>query len=162
MNDFYTEQLVKKKTSITDILAKIGLIALTGLSIFFVFLFPMVIIVPIIMIVVDVFMFKKMDVEYEYLYVNGDLDIDKIMSKSKRKRMLSVHVNEMEIIAPSGANELQAYRDTKPFNFSSLETGCKTYELITIEKGIKKRIIFEPNPTILEGMRMIAPRKVII
>lgn len=162
MNDFYTEQLVKRKTTGTSILAKIGLILLTMLSFVLLLRVPFAIIVVVGMIVLDVYLFRGMDLEYEYLYVNGELDIDKIMAKSRRKRVFSTNIEELELLAPSGASELRLLKAQKTFNYSTLVQGNKTYELIVTQKGQKVKIIFEPNEAILEGFKMLAPRKVII
>ena len=97
MGDFYTEQLVKKKTDGKDIAMKILLIVLTVISFFIAFLMPLLILVPILFVVADVFLFRRMDVEYEYIYINGDLDIGKVMHKERRKHMLSVNVKDVEL-----------------------------------------------------------------
>ena len=94
MDDFYTEQLIKKQADSKDTLKKVGLIALTVVSVLLVFVIPVGIILPVVMIVIDVLMFRNLNVEYEYVFVNGDLDIDKIMNKARRKRMFSVDVRE--------------------------------------------------------------------
>ena len=80
MDDFYTEQLIKKQADSKDTLKKVGLIALTVVSVLLVFVIPVGIILPVVMIVIDVLMFRNLNVEYEYVFVNGDLDIDKIMN----------------------------------------------------------------------------------
>lgn len=162
MSDFYTEQLVKRKAAPADMAKKAGLIVLTAVSVLAVFLIPFGIIVPVIMIVLDVFLFKRFNVEYEYLYVNGDLDVDKIMSKEKRKKVFSMNINELEVLAPTGDPELRPFQNVKAVNYSTLETDHKTYEMVIVQNGQKSRIIFEPNATIVEGMRMLAPRKVTI
>ena len=100
MDDFYTEQLIKKQADSKDTLKKVGLIALTVVSVLLVFVIPVGIILPVVMIVIDVLMFRNLNVEYEYVFVNGDLDIDKIMNKSRRKRMFSVYADQMELLAP--------------------------------------------------------------
>ena len=102
MDDFYTEQLIKKQADSKDTLKKVGLIALTVVSVLLVFVIPVGIILPVVMIVIDVLMFRNLNVEYEYVFVNGDLDIDKIMNKARRKRMFSVDADQMELLAPSG------------------------------------------------------------
>ena len=86
MNDFYTEQLVKKQTDMKDILIKAILVSLTIVSFVVILMYPIGLILPILMIVLDVFMFRRLNVEYEYLFLNGDLDIDKIMNKSAVQR----------------------------------------------------------------------------
>ena len=162
MGDYYTEQLVKRKTAGSVMLAKIALIALTVFSATLVFMMPLFIIAPVIMVCIDIFVFRNMDVEFEYLFVNGNLDIDKIMSKAKRKKIFEMTVNDLEILAPVGASELRQYQGLKVINYSSCEAGAKLYEMIVIQKGSKKRIIFEPNSVILDGLRLMAPRKVFL
>lgn len=161
MGDFYTEQLVKKRTTMKDTFIKALMVALTIVAVLTVFLFPFGMILPVIFIVADVFIFRRLDVEYEYLYLNGDLDIDKIMHKEKRKHVFSANVNEMEVLAPSGSPELHAHREAKTLDFSTGNQGVKTYEMVVVSSGQKKRIIFEPNEAIVEGVRLLAPRKVV-
>lgn len=161
MNDFYTEQLVKRDTPKWAFPVKILMILLAVLSIGLVVLIPFAIIVPVALGILAFFLFKEMDVEYEYLYINGTLDIDKIMSKSKRKKVFEMSVNDLELIAPEGAAELRPYQGIKATDYSSGEMRTKKYEMILVQNGNKKRVIFEPNQIIIDGMRMLAPRKVI-
>lgn len=161
MSDFYTEQLVKKRPDAKDLAVKAGLILLTVIAFLIVLMFPIGIILPILAIVLDVVMFRRLNVEYEYLYVNGDLDVDKIMSRSKRKRMFSMNVSEMEILAPADAPELRQYQNAKTLDFSSGTGQAKLYTLVVADHGELKKVIFEPNETIVEGLFVLAPRKVI-
>lgn len=161
MDDFYTEQLIKKQTDAKDILKKVGLIALTVLSVLLVFVIPVGIILPVVMIVIDVLMFRNLNVEYEYVFVNGDLDIDKIMNKARRKRMFSVDADQMELLAPAGAVELMQYKKIKTYDYTSGKENAEIYVLIASNKGEKCKILFEPNETIVEGFFVKAPRKVI-
>lgn len=162
MSDFYTEQLVKRKTTGGTVLAKAGLIALTVVAAALIPVLPFGIIIAAAMVALDIFMFRGMDLEYEYLYVNGDLDIDKVMAKSKRKRIFSTNIEELELLAPTGSSELRLIQVQKTYNYSTMVQGNQTYELIVIQKGQKVKVIFEPNETILNGFQMLAPRKVII
>ena len=158
MGDFYTEQLVKRQKASSTTLIKAILIILTVLSVVLIFMIPFGIIGPVITL--DVFLFRSMDVEYEYLFVNGSLDIDKIMAKSRRKNMFSMEMTDLEMMAPSGSPELRPYQGLKGTDYSSGMPGADTYELIVVNNGEKKKIIFEPNKTVCEGMKMLAPRKV--
>ena len=58
MNDFYTEQLVKKKTTGSSIMIKVLMILLTIVSFAAILFIPFGIILPVIMITVDVFVFR--------------------------------------------------------------------------------------------------------
>ena len=66
------------------------------------------------------------------------------------------------MIAPQGAPELRPFANLKAKDFSSNCQDHKKYEMILVSEGEKHRVIFEPNKTILDGIRMIAPRKVIM
>lgn len=160
MNDIYTEQLIKKQSSGRDKGIKIILIVLT------LYVFTMIMRNPLwglgilIMIAVDIWVFRSLDVEYEYLYINGNLDIDKIMSKSRRKKVFEMEITDLEVMAPEGEAELKLYQNLKVLDFSSGCLNGKRYEMVITQKGEKKRIVFEPNDVIVDGMRMLAPRKV--
>ena len=162
MSDFYTEQLVKRKTPMSSILLGVLLVLVTIASVRLIFMFPFAIIVPVVLIAVDVFVFKCMNVEYEYLYVNGSLDIDKIMSKSRRKKIMEMEIADLEVMAPKGAAELRQYQSVKAKNYSSRTSDDNVYEMVISRRGVKERIIFEPNDVIVDGMKMLAPRKVFV
>ena len=162
MSDFYTEQLVKQKTKAKSTVIMAGMIAVTVLSFILVVLIPYGIIAPLVLIVVDTQVAKRLNLEFEYLYVNGDLDIDKIMAKSRRKRIFSTNVREIEVVAPKGSVEVHQYQNLKAKDYSSNQEGNSIYEMIVIRNGEKIRVFFEPNKTILDGIKMMAPRKVFV
>ena len=161
MNDFYTEQMVKKQPDMKDMLTKAVLVAVTIVSFLIVLMFPIGLILPIAMIVLDVFMFRRLNVEYEYLFLNGDLDIDKIMNKAKRKKVFSVNVGDLELMAPFDAVELRQYQNARTYDYSSGNKQAKRYVLVVSGSGELKKVIIEPNGTIIEGFYMMAPRKVL-
>ena len=168
MRDFMTEQLVQRKTIATDILIKIGLIFGTIISFFFFISSPssfMSVIATILFIAfvcVDVYLFPRLNVEFEYTYFEGTLDIAKIMNKQARKEMFSTDIKEdMEIIAPTDSPELQYHQVEKILDFSTRIPENKTYTMVTLYKGQKVKMIFEPNEKMLNSMRDTVPRKVI-
>ncbi len=162
MSDFYTEQLVKKKTTGASIILKILMIVLTVASFYIMLFIPFGIILPVGLIVADFFVFRGQKLEYEYLYVNGDLDIDKIIGQAKRKRVFSASISELEMLAPENSEEINRIQVNKTLNFSSFVAEHKKYALVVLQNGQKVKVIFEPNNTILEGYKMLAPRKVVI
>ena len=42
-----------------------------------------------------------------------------------------------------------------------MEPDHKTYTMVVVKNGQKEKIIFEPNQTILDGMRMLAPKVIL-
>ena len=162
MSDFYTEQLVKRQTPAASRILQGVLILLTACSVCLAFFMPAAVLLILVMGTADFFVFRRLNVEYEYLYVNGTLEVDKIMSRSKRKHVFEMALSDLEILAPAGSPELRQYQGIRPADFSSGLADAGRYEMIILKDGMKTRIIFEPNASILEGMKMMAPRKVLI
>ncbi len=162
MNDSYVEVLIKQKTSKETSMKKVLLIV--GMIICAILIIAVSALAAIWLLAIFglVYLWKRLSmVEFEYIYYNGEMDIDKIMGMQSRKRVLSVSAKEMELLAPTGSPELRPYEKCKVYDCSS-NTGKKTYEIVAEVKNQNARIIFEPNDTILQGMRMYAPRKVIL
>lgn len=161
MGDFYSEKLVKRKSTGKDILIKCMMILLTILAVFLIFVIPFGIVLIPIMIALDIFIFRSLDVEYEYQYINGDFDVDKIMHKARRKNVFVANIRDLEILAPKGASELRSFGNASTYDYTS---GCEdhaVYEMIFNENGVVKRVLFEPDEKMLEGIWMQSPRKVI-
>ena len=166
MTEFMTEQLVKRRETLKNKLIK-ALIVAVAISLFVIF-FPILLAIPalffvwIFIIVLVMYLFQRMNVEFEYVYFNGDLDIDKIVNKQSRKSMFKTNIKEdMDFMAPTGAPELYQYQNLKKLDFSTKTPENKTYTMITLHKGQKVQVIFEPNEEILKGIRDWAPRKII-
>ena len=160
MNEFLTEQLVKRSNTVATTLKKAGLIAITVLSVFLGFIYPLLIWLTVILVFVDIFLIKRMNVEFEYVYFNGDLDIDKIMNMQSRKKMFSTNIKEIEVVAPSGSVELHPYQRTKTLDYSTQNPDDKVFEMVTMYKGETVKVLFNPNEKILNEMKNMAPRKV--
>lgn len=162
MNEFYTEQLVKQKATLSTMIKKSAVVVFV-IVMFLVALLISLAAIPLFIgaVALAVFLWKRFNLEFEYLYYNGDLDIDKIMGMQKRKRVFSANVKIMEVIAPSGSFELQQYQNLKKYDCST-NSGNKTYEMVIPHKGQKVRVIFEPNEKILQDLRRWEPRKVIL
>ena len=161
MNEYMTEQLIKRKTTVKDTAIKFGLIALTALSLLFsgniIFMLLFV-----VLLIVDYYVLRRMDVEYEYPCFGGELDVAKVMNKQFRKEVFTTNVKEdMELIAPSDHADLKYHQVEKTFDFSSKISEHKTYTMVTLYKGQKVKVIIEPNEKLLNNLRDTAPRKVI-
>lgn len=162
MSDFYTEQLVKKKKTGSSFLVRALMIVLTIASFYVMLFIPFGIILPVGLIVADFFLFRGQNLEFEYLYVNGELDIDKIIGQAKRKRVFSASISDLEMLAPADSDEINRIQVSKTLDFSTFIPEHKKYALVVLQNGAKVKVIFEPNETILEGYKMLAPRKVVI
>ncbi len=162
MSDYMTEQLVKRETTIKDIAIKTMMIFFTVLAGMLMLITTFGTIILMVMIFVDMFVFKRLDLEYEYTYFDGNLDIAKIMSKQSRKELFTTDIKEkMEMLAPTGNQEVERYRVEKVLDYSSRNKERKTYTMVTTHKEQKVKVIFEPNEKMLNSIRDVAPRKVI-
>ena len=161
MNEFYAEQLVKKKAGMKELLMKVLLVLMILVAVFLSLTFTFGFFIALAIIVAAVVLYQRLDVEYEYMYYNDEMDIDAIYHKAKRKRVFSVNVSDMEILAPIDAVELRQYQKAKTYDYSSGTGNAKLYAMVVAKDGQKTKIVFEPKQEIVEGLFLRAPRKVI-
>ncbi|MFI3207855.1 MAG: DUF6106 family protein [Eubacteriales bacterium] len=163
MSEFYVEQLVPRKAAVGKItLIKNLCIAMTVLSVIGMFFVAILLYVAIILFVVDFFLMKQDNIEYEYLYLKGELDIDKVIAKQKRKHAYSLSMNDVIVVAQMDSGEVRPFQGVKTQDFSSGIYGPKVYKVILSKDNQNVAILIEPNEAILNGMKMVAPRKVFI
>ncbi|NLP45728.1 MAG: hypothetical protein GX347_01630 [Epulopiscium sp.] len=163
MASIFKEQLVKKEKNSKDTLMKFGIIVGAIIIIMIAN-----VLIPTIGLFITLgvgygayWLFQRFNVEYEYIFTNGELDIDQIFNKSRRKRALTVNVKQFEIMAhiedPMHIHEWE--RAQKVLDYSSGKTHDHTYSAIFTQEGQTVQLIFEPNDTILEGIRCYIPRQ---
>ena len=161
MGENYTEQLVRQNATSQTKLKRLALIAVLSVMVTATIAIPMLFTLTFAYVLFLIYIWKRFNLEYEYIYYNGDIDIDVIKGMTKRKRMFSVNVKTLEVMAPTGHIELQQFSNLKTYDCST-NTGNKTYEMVFMKGERKVKVVFEPNETIIQGMRMFAPRKVFI
>ena len=165
MSDLYFEHIVKRKTPTMLVVAKGVMLGITVAAfVMGVLAAPILLIAGVVLGIVDYFVFPRWDVEFEYLFVNGEMDVDKIMSKSKRKKMGSFELSRTELVAPYNSHDFDSYRNKqmKTLDFSSGIPDHKIYGMIVEGDQELLKILFEPNEKILQAMKSMAPRKVMI
>lgn len=168
MGDTVIECAVKRKASLKN-LALLGLII--GLMIvafaFFIFYFRnwIMFLIGILLCVLISKITSMCDEEYEYIFVNGDMDFAKIVGKKKRIELMSVDMNEVELVAPLSSDKLMPYTkgDSSRYavrDYSSALPGHeeRMYVLICKSENQAYRIIFEPSEKLIEAMWQLAPR----
>lgn len=164
MSEFYTEQLVKRQTPAIYKAAKAGLIAVTAVvGAAGLLLIPLLLIPAALLAALDYWLFMRWDLEFEYLLINTDLDVDKIMSRNKRKKYQSFDLHKLEVMAPLRSHALDSYnqKQLKTIDISSGTGGQEVYVMILSQDQEMVKVIFEPNQQIRNGIKLIAPRKVV-
>ena len=164
MNDGYEEILVKRQKSASDMLLRGLVIALAVVPVIVGVLCvsPLFLLIGAVIGVLGYYLIlPNFDLEYEYLYVNGDIDIDKIMSKRKRKRVGSFTKDNLEIMAPTGSDQLASYvKNGKVLDYTSGDPQKKTWTLVFGSERTSEIVKLELTDTIAQDMRRYAPRKV--
>ncbi|MFI3171598.1 MAG: DUF6106 family protein [Eubacteriales bacterium] len=163
MNEFYMEQLVPRKVAeVKAAMIKNIILALTVVMFIGSFMIALCFPIAVVLVVVDIFLMKSTNVEYEYMYLNGDLDIDKVIAKQKRKHLYSVSMSDVVVIAPKNSGEVRPFQNAKTLDYSSGVDSDKVYKMVVSKDNQNVGILIEPNEALLNGMKMLAPRKVYI
>ena len=160
MNDFYVEQIVKRKESSSDrilglflIFATVGAIAGAIMKSHWFW------ILVVFLLALGAYHFINVTAEYEYFYMNGTLRIDKIYAKRFRECVFEIQIGDLEVLAPDGAAEVQSYRSVRSRKYISKDDKQR-YELVYTHFGKKRSITFEPNEMLLTELKKLAPKKV--
>lgn len=161
MNETYVEWLVKRKTPGYMAFLRILTIMLAVCFIVVGILLWPALLIGIAFAVAAYFVKMNADLEYEYLYVDKELTVDKVMARSKRKRVAVFSLDKMEIVAPLNSWHLDNYknRTDKVSDYSSGEARQPEQRYVFYYDG-RQKVIFEPNPEMIQAMQFVAPRKV--
>ena len=160
-NDFYSEQLVAKKSGGSETAKKILIGVLTALVAAFLFL---IIIFPLSLLLVGLvfyggyYLMTGIDTEYEYILTNGDLDIDKITGKRKRKRLLSTKIGDFTAFGKLEEAHEAADKVTTVLVTDGTNEGAY-YADFRHQSAGNVRLIFTPNEKTMEGVKMFLPRQ---
>lgn len=163
VKETYAEAGVKQRGTAKQMLIRIGLFVLLFVTLPISQLASFLYVLPVIVVLAMIYIFPKLHLEYEYIYVDGQIDFDRIMGGARRKTVLRMDMETVELVAPSESDELLNYAHMDGMvtkDFSSRQTGAKTYTMIGTKDGVYQRIIFEPSDKMLECMQGKTPRKV--
>jgi len=163
MVDVFKEQIVKRQSTATDTLKRVGIlvgafvVSVVGLMVAHGF-------GPIIMfgaLFGAWFLMSFLRREYEYSFTAGELDIDVIYNRSRRKRVFSARVNDIEIMAhiddkvhAGSFQNPQAVKD-----YSSGVNGNDTYAFIINYENKRTKVIIEPNEVMLKALASVLMRR---
>ncbi|TCS82160.1 hypothetical protein EDD59_10221 [Muricomes intestini] len=156
MNDSFYEQLVTHKSGLKENLIRI--VVTVVITLFLLLTLPLlgflsIVITIVLALLAYYFLFQKLNVEYEYTLLNHDLEVDAIYSKSKRKKLLTLDIQQAEIIAPKGSPRMNSYHPDKTMDFSSGDSSAKAFAIMTFIDQKSTCIIIEPDETMLGHMK---------
>ena len=83
------------------------------------------------------------------------------MSKRKRKKVASYNKDNLEILAPTGSDQLASYmKEGKVLDYTSGDPGVKTWTAVYGSEKEAAIVKMELTEEIAQDMRRYAPRKV--
>lgn len=156
MNDAFYEQLVTRKSRMSDLIIRIVSIALLALVLVVSMMllgFLGVVITIALACLVYYFVFPKLNVEYEYILLNHEMEVDAIYSKAKRKKIMTFDIQQAESIAPKGSPRLASFHPEKTIDFSSQDANAKVYAIMIPIDQKRTCILIEPDKTMLDHMK---------
>ncbi len=175
MKDFFTEQLVKHKTTDKDRMRQALYLGIyTAIIIYIVFnfiiragmhkeigIFVLGLIFAAGIAALAWRQITGLNVEFEYTYTDGTLDIDIIRNRSRRKQIFSAAVADFEIMAHINDTEhLSPYKELPEVNLASGDILDNTYVFVTVYKGKRCRFVTEPKDELLKAMLVdLTPRR---
>ncbi len=172
--DIFTEYIIEKKKKALDyaIMATIiaGAVVLTYVFVLLMAGIPMLRGIGVLLLAAAWWgalkLVKTRNVEYEYILTNNELDIDKIIGKNGRKRLCTINFSEIEQCANiTDSRFLNVYNSTDGKivkNYAGDIDGDRVYFVDYSKNGERRRVIFQPNEKILNGIRKANPRLVAI
>ncbi len=158
MEGAYAESSVKRENNFKITLYK-ALIIAADVLMFMGGLFlsnSILIFVAIIASVLTFVFFPYFNVEYECVYVNGQFDFAMIMNGSRRKNLLTIDLDNAEILALSSSHALDSQRSMRMAekSFVSGREDARVYTLVGKDNnGDMVRVNFEPSEKILDLVR---------
>lgn len=107
---------------------------------------------------------SKMNKEFEYILTGDSLDIDVIMNATSRKRLITVGVEDIEVLASVkdiAHNARLNEKFDKVIDATSRRKDANVYFAV-VNKNCKILIKFEPPYTMLTNLRKYSPSKICI
>ncbi len=164
MGEAYHEHLVKRKNTAEGMMLRIFVVlACVSSVIVGMGTNPLVFAISVALAYLVRYVFHATDVEYEYIYISGEIEISKICGKMKRKTLKTFDIENLEMLAPEGDDELQTFerQEHQVFDYSSLVKENQKYVAFIRKDSNLTKIIFEPSEAIVKEAKMMAPRKVV-
>ena len=82
------------------------------------------------------------------------MDIDRVCFGSSRKHLLTVKLEQVELVAKADSSELDRYDAWETKDFSSGEEGDETYFMVCRAGGKKLKLKLELNEKILKSLTL--------
>lgn len=161
----YIEYMVKKDSTILDIIKRVSIITLAFI-IFFIFMnvFPNIgFILSSITIILGYNIYSSINIEYEYTLLDSNIDIEKIIDKKKRKTLASIDLNNtMDFGIYSDSIKKFSKKDYNKIihAYKNILSKDNFYITINHSKFGKTLVIFSPTEDIISAINTAAKKRI--
>ncbi len=166
--DIFIEHLVKKKTTVLDVLIRIGLILAALVTLTLVFAVPsdsawsmVAVFAACAAIFGGWYVFTGLSIEYEYAVTNGEIDIDKIVAQRKRKRLITIKAQSIEKIGKYTPDiHMPEDIQTKLIVCDSIKSPDVCYLIFRHREQGRTMVIMNMPERIFAGVKNYLPREI--
>ncbi len=172
MADYFKEQIIKtsmdaKSRGIKIVIGVVIIVAILGLIPYF---------AVGLLLVIGVFFldykysklfaagFIERDLEYEYIATNSSFEVDRVINKSNRKHEIDLEMKEIiwfgKLDNPKLLGQAHGAEIKNLSNLDNKNNDSK-YAFITMYKGKKTQVIFEPNEEMVAIFKVFVPKHAI-
>ena len=104
-------------------------------------------------------------IEYEYIVTNNELDIDKVLAKKGRKHLVTVDIQEAQLMARTDDENYNAVYKNPPegvkvLDYSALSPEYMTYFIDCTVDEQRTIVVFQPPQKMVEALWKYNPRAV--
>ncbi len=171
--DIFIEEIVERKRSFKQIAASFGILLLSLIVAFALFVFlpalvPMLSgLVPFFVIAVFYIAYRLVvaqNLEYEYSLVNTEMDVDKIINRKGRKRLTTVKVTGLEAYGVCGEehgefNRYLSDMSVKKIYASAEKNSDTNFFVVYMSESVKTMLIFNPSEKIVNNIKKFNPKR---
>lgn len=162
-SETYLHALLPKKKQMIRILLMVlaGFFLVFGLFFMVILGTALVFIIMVILAGIVIFLMPTNKIAYEYVFVDGQIDFDCIFNGSKRKTMKRIDMVKMEIAAPEGSHQLDAFQQLPLIDYSSGLSSDKHWLAVVFGDKGTERIKFTPDEKMIRMMKLKSPGKIV-
>ena len=104
-------------------------------------------------------------IEYEYIVTNNELDIDKVLAKKGRKHLVTVDIQEAQLMARTDDEKYNAVYKNPPegvkvLDYSALSPEYLTYFIDCTVDEKRTIVVFQPPQKMVDALWKYNPRAV--
>lgn len=95
---------------------------------------------------------RRLGTEYEYIHTNDEMDIDRVLFGSSRKHLMTVKLEQVELVAQVDSPEVDRYGAWDTKDYSSGVENERTYFMVCRVNGKKLKLKLDLEEKLLKSL----------